>query len=151
MSIKEKYQDTESYPGEVCTSEIPCRYGNCIENRCEGKLSGQACTGHYECDPGLRCHHTCKALFKPGDRGCLSDPDCTSDSGCNYGECTLYLSLRPGYKVEKCEDFNNILCQSSMCDRGKCISYQYSDVYPKECSSNYDCFITLYYTLYPII
>lgn len=137
--MKQKYQDNAAYPGEYCDSETPCKYGNCNSGMCDGKKNGELCGDHGECEAGLRCHHTCKPLFKAKQRGCLSDLDCTSDSGCNFGECTAYFSMKPKSPVEKCENLSNYMCASSMCDNGKCLAEQYSDKYPKECLADSDC------------
>lgn len=139
LSIKSKYQDTSSYPGEQCSSEIPCKTGTCTLGICLGKSQNEKCESHLDCEPGLRCHHTCKPLFKAKERGCLSDFDCSANSGCNFGECTEYFSLNPESKLEKCENFSNFLCSSKMCKDGKCVKEQFANEFPKECFSDKDC------------
>ena len=48
INMKEKYQDSESYPGETCTADVPCKYGKCNDQGyCEGKKIGEACSQHY--------------------------------------------------------------------------------------------------------
>lgn len=138
-TIKSKYQDTFSYPGEKCSAGIPCKTGTCTLGTCLGKSLNEKCNSHSECEPNLRCHHTCKPLFKPKERGCITDFDCTPNSGCNFGECTEYFSLHPGSKLERCENFSSFLCESKMCDNFKCIKDQFSSEFPKECKSDQDC------------
>lgn len=138
-AIHEKYLDGVSFPGESCSAEKPCKNSQCINNTCRGKSLGETCEDSSECEPGFRCHHTCKALFLPGERGCLEDFDCSMDSACNYGQCYKYFSLTIGDKVEKCENFSNILCDSAMCDKGKCIRDQNLLEFPKECTKDQDC------------
>ena len=142
INTKNKYQNTEAYPGEVCNNEILCKFGTCVKGFCKGKEFGEVCNEILECDPGLRCHHTCKKLFLNKERGCLTDFDCQPDSACNYGECTKYFSLKTSRKVEKCEKFSNFLCESAACDKGKCLDFQVSDEFPKECESDKDCVST---------
>ena len=138
-SILSKYQEADSYPGESCSPETPCKTGQCDSGTCKGKSLGEICSTTSECDPGLRCHHICKPLFSAHERGCLSDYDCESDSGCNFGECTYYFSMNSGEKLEKCENFINLLCKSSMCDKGKCIRTQLLNEFPAECQKDADC------------
>jgi hypothetical protein len=136
---KEKYREAEVYPGEKCVEGAKCRTGMCVDDVCRGKKLGEKCEMTLECEAGLRCHHTCKELFIAGERGCRSDYDCSYSQGCNFGECTEMFSLKPYSRVGKCEDFTNLLCDSAMCDKGKCIEDQYLGDFPKECEADKEC------------
>lgn len=138
-STKEKYEDIQAFPGENCNTLTQCKFGTCEEGLCKGKPLGDLCKEHAECAVGLRCHNTCKKLFNKGERGCITDLDCTLNTGCNYGECTQYFTVKPNEKIEKCELNSNYLCKSAMCDKGKCLEEQFAKEYPKECISDYEC------------
>jgi hypothetical protein len=70
-------------PGAEC--RVTCA-GSCCTGVCQPKRAlGEACSGFYSCEPGLRCRQVCRS----GDPGspCADDRDCDSSAWCRSGSC----------------------------------------------------------------
>ena len=114
-----------SWPGEACLNDTSCLSGNCLGGVCYGVGFNETCENDYDCSPGLFCNNTVCEFLSNLKETCASDYDCLNNAGCNFGLCTPYLSLGDGTAVDMCNDFANLLCQSTLCltDSGTGKSY----------------------------
>ena len=113
---------TYAWPGQKCSSSVPCKYGTC-NGTCQGKKSGETCAVDDECNPGLFCSlsGTCTTQLKANKDGCYGDFYCENNLGCNNdpetgaGECIPYLSYSSHNQLlQKCDTIN-YLCSSTLC------------------------------------
>lgn len=134
--------DTQlAWPGEPCSEEIQCAYGECQNKFCKGTARNEFCKVHDECEPRLRCYmNKCTSLLDHYDKGCVDDYDCINNSGCDGGTCKAYLATKEASKVNVCNDNYSMFCQSTMCYSNYCLGFISNDInIPAVCSSDLDC------------
>ena len=155
---------TNLYPGESpCYSDSNCVSGVCENSVCVGAGFGIACNYTYECQQELGCIGTvfendtvedpgqCLPLLKPNHGNCISDFDCVNNAGCDYsfnnsyGTCKTYFSVPVGGQIEKCENYNSLICEYVQCsnsDDGKsyCVQPFFSkSEEPVSCITGKEC------------
>lgn len=141
------YSVSKSYPGEYCKKSNNCLYGTCVENACFYKQSGENCTLHEECNPGLYCKATiCSELIEIGQTGCTDDYQCVNNAGCDHGTCKKYFSVGTKEWVNSCpSNHTSYLCESSFCFNGLCLDAPESSFSsPKVCGDDGVCISTDY-------
>lgn len=133
--------EPQKWPGEKCSTDQKCLYGECVESKCYGNSTSESCSSHEDCHVGHRCsNNVCKNLIKEGNYGCATDYDCVNSSGCNEGMCVTYFTLAEGDPVEHCVDSVSLLCESTICYRNFCLAKVKNDrPAPALCTSSADC------------
>lgn len=107
--------DFYKFPGQKCNDPALC-LGTLKDGYCRGKSSGAACTGHSECDVGLRCglSLTCEPAALEGEYCDENHLLCESYLACKESTCVRYGSIPNDYSPGKAgED----LCESHHVDK----------------------------------
>lgn len=104
------------YTGESCCYDENCISGICLDNFCQGKLSGSSCFSTKECKPDNYCSEDkiCQKLMKYED-SCTKDEECPIGGGCDNEICRELFSLISGNVTS-----NEKFCQSNFTVDGKC-------------------------------
>ena len=93
-----KYKNP-SYPGGVCTSDINCLSGICINGKCVDSERAENCYSHVNCPINSTCiKGKCRGYLEVGFP-CQNSYECEFDCFCYNGICTKLFSLEDGTDI----------------------------------------------------
>lgn len=114
--------DNSRTTGYPCCYDNDCVSDKCINSMCLGKNDGESCKTNDECVGSASCiskneeseeKYCLTSETEGGD--CVTDTDCTTGLGCNYGTCKRLFSLDIGEQSE-----HNKFCQSYFRNNNTC-------------------------------
>jgi len=82
-------------PGEPCVYSAYCMSGSCSNRTCAGRVQGEICIKHEECNIGLHCsgRGKCEPLLNSGDACGKGIGECKNELACASGKCVPIGSL----------------------------------------------------------
>eukprot|EP00361_Fabrea_salina_P001189 CAMPEP_0202428950 /NCGR_PEP_ID=MMETSP1345-20130828/2835_1 /ASSEMBLY_ACC=CAM_ASM_000843 /TAXON_ID=342563 /ORGANISM="Fabrea Fabrea salina" /LENGTH=801 /DNA_ID=CAMNT_0049040067 /DNA_START=230 /DNA_END=2632 /DNA_ORIENTATION=+ len=139
----------QAYPGEICTSDSECVYGNCVLGKCEGKAKFDKCSKSEECNVGLYCRQGICNSLRRADETCSNDYDCVPNTFCllnsGSGTCKPYFSMKLNQEVPCPKSGFSYYCETGTCfnpgnsTTGYCAKAPTSKSFAKECLISDDC------------
>lgn len=90
------------YPGDACSANSDCVFGNCTNKVCTGLTLGETCLDVYFCEAALFCNMTSQKceMQVAGSGACDSPLDCMNAFTCSLGQCVKYFSLPVGTETD---------------------------------------------------